>query len=150
MEEKVIIKIVPEGENKNIKLPVKMSPGASGFDLSAAIKEKIKILPGQRKLISTGIRIEIPRGYEGQIRPRSGLAWEHGVTILNSPGTIDSDYRGTLKIILINLGEEPFEISPGDRIAQLVIQKVPEVEFVKQGELSDSLRGHKGFGHTGR
>lgn len=151
MKEKLIIKVSKEKNRTNISnLPVQMSYGAAGFDLSASIEKDIEILPGERKLIPTGIRIAIPKGYEGQIRPRSGLALQFGVTVLNSPGTIDSDYRGEVKVILINLGKQPFIISSNDRIAQLVIQKIPEIEFVEEDELPETFRGSGGFGHTGR
>jgi dUTP pyrophosphatase len=150
MDTKVIVKVVRDGNENDLTLPIKMSSGAAGFDLSAAIKEEVEILPMERKLIPTGIRLEIPEGYEGQVRPRSGLALEHGVTVLNSPGTIDSDYRGEVKVILINLSDQPFFVSSGDRIAQLVIQKNPQVEFVEEGKLSKTSRGCGGFGHTGR
>ena len=166
MEEKVIIKIVPEGENKNIKLPVKMSPGASGFDLSAAIKEKIKILPGQRKLISTGIRIEIPRGYEGQIRPRSGISLKTLLRIPNSPATIDSGYRGEVMVIMHNLAtgspdkvytlkdegnpQGSYLIKKGDRIAQMVLSKVPRIRWEQVDDVKrfGTDRGG-GFGSSG-
>lgn len=127
-----------------------MSEGASGFDIFAAINEPIRLRAGERRLIPTGFAIEMPIGVEAQIRPRSGLALKHGISILNTPGTIDADYRGEVGVIIINLGQEDFEIKPGDRIAQLVFVEVPKVTLEEVEELSDSTRGTGGFGHTGR
>lgn len=132
-----------------IFIPEKKSEAAAGFDLKAAVDEPVRILPGQRKLISTGIKLEIPLGYEGQIRPRSGLALKHGITILNSPGTIDSDYRGDVGIILYNAGEDVFTIKKGDRIAQILFSLVYNVEFEPSLRLESSYRGAGGFGSTG-
>jgi len=131
-----------------LPLPKTMTEGASGYDLMADIEAPITLLPKERILVPTGILLEIPRGYEAQIRPRSGLAIKQGVTALNSPGTIDSDYRGEIKIILINLGNENVAIKRGDRIAQLVFQKVIEVQWQEVDELKESIRGEGGFGHT--
>ena len=135
--------------NEDIPLPRKMTAAASGFDLHAAIAEPVELLPGKRALVPTGFALSMPPGLEAQIRPRSGLALKHGITCLNTPGTIDADYRGEIRVILINLGEEPFVIRRNDRIAQLVFQKVPEVNFVEVEELAESDRGSGGFGHTG-
>ncbi len=122
---------------------------ASGADIKANIEKPIKILPGESALIPTGIRLQIPEGYEGQIRPRSGLALKYSVTVLNSPGTIDSDYRGEIKIILINHGKDIFEIHSNERIAQLVFSPVIQAEFIQKKELTASDRGRNGFGSTG-
>lgn len=136
--------------NEDIKLPVKMSELASGFDLHAAVDESVVLMPGERKLIPTGFAIAMPGGLEAQIRPRSGLAFKHGITCLNTPGTIDADYRGEIKVLLINLGQEPFSITRNERIAQMVFQEVPTIELIQVDELSDTVRGSGGFGHTGK
>ena len=130
-------------------LPQYMTLGSAGLDLSAAITDPVTLQPGARAAISTGIAIELPIGYEGQVRPRSGLALRDGVTVLNAPGTIDADYRGEVKVILINLGESPVEIESGARIAQLVVQRVERVAVMEASELASSERGAGGFGHTG-
>lgn len=135
--------------NEDIELPRKMSELASGFDLYAAVTEDMVLVPGQRALVPTGIAIAMPGGLEAQIRPRSGLAFKHGITCLNTPGTIDADYRGEIKVLLINLGQEPFAIKRNERIAQMVFQVVPEVDLVQVDKLSDTVRGAGGFGHTG-
>lgn len=135
--------------NEDIELPRKMSELASGFDLYAAVTEDVVLSPGQRSLIPTGLAIAMPGGLEAQIRPRSGLAYKHGITCLNTPGTIDADYRGEIKVLLINLGQEPFTITRNERIAQMVFQIVPEVNLVQVDELSETVRGAGGFGHTG-
>lgn len=135
--------------NEDIEIPRKMSELASGFDLYAAVTEDLILQPGQRALVPTGIALAMPGGLEAQIRPRSGLAYKHGITCLNTPGTIDADYRGEIKVLLINLGQEPFTISRNERIAQMVFQIVPEVELTQVDELSDTVRGAGGFGHTG-
>ncbi|MGN9168560.1 dUTP diphosphatase [Paenibacillus jamilae] len=138
------------GGNEDIELPRKMSELASGFDLYAAVQEDLVLEPGKRCLIQTGFAIAMPAGLEAQIRPRSGLALKHGITCLNTPGTIDADYRGEIKVLLINLGEEPFTITRNERIAQMVFQVVPEVELKQVDHLSETVRGAGGFGHTGR
>ncbi len=130
-------------------LPEYRSEGASGADLRAVLGEDVILSPGKRALIPTGLQMEIPRGMEGQVRPRSGLALEHGVTVLNSPGTVDSDYRGEIKIILINLGESDFRIQNGDRIAQIVFSPVLRVSFRRQDAIASTPRGSGGFGSTG-
>ncbi|AOZ94272.1 deoxyuridine 5'-triphosphate nucleotidohydrolase [Paenibacillus crassostreae] len=136
--------------NEDIKLPEKMSRLASGYDLYAAVEDDIILQPGDRKLIPTGYAIAMPEGLEAQIRPRSGLALKHGITCLNTPGTIDADYRGEIKVLLINLGSEPFTIVRNERVAQMVFQTVPEVEWQIVSELSETVRGTGGFGHTGK
>ena len=144
MEARITIKVMGDARH----LPVYKSLGASGADLAACIDSELIIHPGDRALVPTGISLEIPAGLEAQVRPRSGLAAECGVTVLNSPGTIDSDYRGEVKVILINLGKEDFSVRPGDRIAQMVFSRVTRVEFVV-GEIGDTPRGSGGFGSTG-
>ena len=137
---------LPHGDE--LPLPRYASEDAVGLDVSAA--EELILQPGERHAVATGFAIEIPRGYEVQVRPRSGLAMKHGITCLNTPGTIDSDYRGEVKVILINLGQEPFEIRRGERIAQLVPAPVLRADFVEASELSNTERGSGGFGSTGR
>jgi len=136
--------------NEDVKLPEKMSRLASGYDLYAAVEEDVVLQPGERKLIPTGFAIAMPEGLEAQIRPRSGLALKHGITCLNTPGTIDADYRGEIKVLLINLGDAPFAIVRNERIAQMVFQIVPQVEWEFVEELSETVRGEGGFGHTGK
>ncbi|MBU5346604.1 dUTP diphosphatase [Paenibacillus lautus] len=136
--------------NEDVKLPVKMSELAAGFDLHAAVAEPVVLNPGERQLIPTGFAIAMPAELEAQIRPRSGLAYKHGITCLNSPGTIDADYRGEVKVLLVNLGQDPFAIERNERIAQMVFKTVPTVEFMEVDELSDTVRGAGGFGHTGK
>jgi dUTP pyrophosphatase len=131
------------------RLPRYMSEHASGMDLFAHLAEAVVINPGERRLIPTGVAVAIPECYEGQIRPRSGLAMTDGIGIVNSPGTIDSDYRGEIKVILINLGREPFVVKAGSRIAQLVITPVVRVDLEEVEELPETLRSGNGFGHTG-
>lgn len=136
--------------NEDIELPRKMSELASGFDLYAAVENELIMEPGARVLVPTGFAIAMPAGLEAQIRPRSGLAFKHGITCLNTPGTIDADYRGEIKVLLINLGNEPFTITRNERIAQMVFQEVPEVQLEQVDKLADTVRGSGGFGHTGR
>ncbi|OWA33813.1 deoxyuridine 5'-triphosphate nucleotidohydrolase [Saccharibacillus sp. O16] len=136
--------------NEDLALPRKMTELAAGYDLQAAVLEPLVLEPMQRALVPTGLAIAMPGGLEAQIRPRSGLAYKHGITCLNSPGTIDADYRGEIKVLLINLGQEPFTIARGERIAQMVFQEVPEVELSQVEELSETVRGAGGFGHTGQ
>jgi len=126
-----------------------MTKGSSGMDLFASLDEEVTLQPGERKMIPTGISLAIPEGFEGQIRPRSGLAIQRGITILNAPGTIDSDYRGEIKVLLINLGNEPYTVKNRDRIAQLVISPVSRANLVEAEELPSSERQEGGFGHTG-
>lgn len=129
--------------------PVYSSADASGADVKAFIKENLVLAPGARALIPTGMRFEIPHGYEIQVRPRSGLALKQGITVLNTPGTIDADYRGELGVILINLGQEPVVVTPGMRIAQIVLAPVMQARFVRTDDLANTARGAGGFGHTG-
>lgn len=129
--------------------PRRMSSGAVGFDIFAHLEEPIGLSPGQRCVVPAGFVIEIPDGYEAQIRPRSGLALKHGLTMLNSPGTIDPDYRGEVKVILANLGGDDIIISNGERIAQMVLAVIPQVKLEFADNLSDSSRGENGFGSTG-
>jgi dUTP pyrophosphatase len=126
-----------------------MSAGAAGLDLASAAEEPITLAPGGRVVVPTGLAFEIPSGYEGQVRPRSGLARKHGVTLTNTPGTIDSDYRGEVQVLLVNLGDAPHTVQPGDRIAQLVIAPVVQAELEEAEALGDTARGDGGFGHTG-
>lgn len=134
---------------QDIELPTYSTEGSSGMDLRAAVEEDVVIKPFETKLIPTNLAVEIPFGYEGQVRPRSGIAAKNSITILNSPGTIDSDYRGEIKVIITNLGREDFIIHRGDRIAQLVITKVEKVNIVEVDNLNETQRNDGGFGHTG-
>jgi dUTP pyrophosphatase len=134
--------------NEDIPLPQYMTNQAAGMDIFAAVAEEEIISPGQRKKIPTGIAVALPEGYEAQIRPRSGLALNNGVTLLNSPGTVDADYRGEIALIVINHGEQPFVVKRGMRLAQMVVQKFFQVEWVETSTLNDTSRGGGGFGHT--
>jgi dUTP pyrophosphatase len=134
---------------RDLPLPGPASPGSAGVDLRASIGDELVIRPGERLLVPTGLVLEIPPGWEGQVRPRSGLALRHGIGILNAPGTIDSDYRGEVGVILVNLGEAPFALNRGDRIAQLVIGRVENVEWVESESLDGTDRAGGGFGSTG-
>jgi dUTP diphosphatase len=134
----------------DLPLPAHATPGSSGLDLRACLREPVTLPPGGRALIGTGIAIALPAGWEAQIRPRSGLAAEHGVTLLNSPGTVDSDYRGEIRLVVVNLGETPFTIRRGERIGQMVVARAAPVRLVEVEELPPSGRGSGGFGHTGR
>ncbi|MCB0508460.1 MAG: dUTP diphosphatase [Chitinophagales bacterium] len=140
------LKIVNNSDNP---LPVYETVGSAGVDLRAQLQEPVLLKPLQRALIPTGLYIELPDGYEAQVRPRSGLALKKGVTVLNSPGTIDSDYRGEIKVIMINLSNETTVINTGERIAQLIVAKYERVQFKEVDELNDTERGEGGFGHTG-
>ena len=144
----VRIKRLPHGAD--LPLPAYETDGAAGLDLRAAISGPVVLQSGGRDLVPTGLIFELPAGHEGQVRPRSGLAAKHGVTVLNTPGTIDSDYRGEVKVILVNLGTEPFTIEPGSRIAQMIVAPVTRATLVEAEDLSDSARGTGGFGSTGR
>jgi dUTP pyrophosphatase len=141
-----------EGADQSVALPSYETPGAAGADVRANLPDRgaMVLAPGARALIPTGLRIEIPQGFEVQVRPRSGLALEHGVSLPNAPGTIDSDYRGELGVILLNTGEVPFEVVHGDRIAQLVVAPVVQAGFELAQGLSETARGGGGFGSTGR
>ena len=145
----VEIKIKKLENAKDLPLPTYMTEQSAGMDIYAAVESDIVIMPGERAIIPTGIAIALPPGFEAQIRPRSGLAMKYGIGILNSPGTIDADYRGEIKIILINLGDKPFKIKRGDRIAQMVINKIVYGKIHVVDELPSSSRGEGGFGHTG-
>jgi dUTP pyrophosphatase len=135
---------------EDITLPKHMTPHSAGMDIFAAVEEEIVIEPGKRALLPTGIAIALPPGIEAQIRPRSGLAIKNGIGLLNSPGTIDADYRGEIKIILINMGDEPFSVKRGDRIAQMVVREVFQGEWLTVDELPETDRNDGGFGHTGK
>ena len=144
-----MVKVLIKKLSKDIDIPHYTTTGASGIDLMADINEELVINPGEKHLISTGIAIAIPYGYEMQIRPRSGLATKNGITVLNTPGTIDSDYRGEIKVILINLGKKIFKVSKEQRIAQMVLCPVIKAEFEEVSELPSTERGKDGFGSTG-
>ena len=143
---KVCIQKLPG--NEDIPVPQYMTGQAAGMDIFASVTKDEIILPGQRKKITTGIAIALPEGYEAQIRPRSGLALNKGITLLNSPGTIDADYRGEIGLIVINHGEEPFVVKRGVRLAQMVVQKIFQVDWIETSELNNTSRGGGGFGHT--
>ena len=143
-----MVKLLIKKLQKNISLPQYKTEGSSGMDLMANIKEKIKILPGEKKIISTGVMVAIPEQYEIQIRPRSGLAAKNGISVLNTPGTIDSDYRGEIKVILINHGKDIFEIKKNDRIAQMIVCPIIKVELEEVENLPGTVRGKGGFGST--
>ncbi len=145
---KVQIRRVRDGKAA-VPLPRYMTEGSAGLDLAAAVEDEVSLAPLERALIPTGFALALPPGYEAQIRPRSGLALKHGVTLVNSPGTIDSDYRGEVQLAVINLGREPATIRHGDRIAQMVVQSVPWVRLEEVDELPASTRDAGGFGHTG-
>lgn len=147
--QKIAVKI-KKLENFKGEMPAYQSPGASGFDIRAQISQSMSLAPGERAMVPTGLSFEIPLGYEIQCRPRSGWAAKAGLTVLNTPGTIDSDYRGEVKVILVNLGPEPVEIKDQERIAQLVLCPVYQAQFELAQELSDTERGAGGFGSTGR
>ena len=140
--------ILPHG--KDLDLPSYQTSGSAGMDLRAALTEPVTLAPLARHAIPTGLQMAIPMGYEGQVRPRSGLAFRHGISIPNAPGTIDSDYRGEIKVLLINLGSEPFSIERGMRIAQLVITPIVQAQLSPKFSLEDSERGSGGFGSTGK
>ena len=135
--------------NDDVALPAFMTDGAAAMDVRAAVPDEETLNPGDIRLIACGFAMAIPAGYEAQVRPRSGLATKHGITLINSPGTIDSDYRGEVMVPLINLGKEPFVVKRGMRIAQMLISPVPAVELLEVDDLSATVRGNRGFGHTG-
>ena len=143
----VSVRRLPHGSD--LPLPAYATPGSAGLDLQAAVAAPVTLPPGGRDAIPTGLAIALPEGWEAQIRPRSGLALKSGVTVLNSPGTIDADYRGEIKVILINLGHTPFVIARGDRIAQLVVAPVSQLTWFEADSLPETLRGSGGFGSTG-
>jgi len=138
---------LPDGDG--LPLPVYMTAGAAGADVCAAVREPLVLAPGERALVPTGFALDVPAGYEVQVRPRSGLAHRSGVTILNAPGTIDSDYRGPVGVVLVNLGSEPHTIVRGDRIAQLIVAPVVQADFRERLALGETTRGAGGFGSTG-
>ena len=144
-----ICRLRPEADS-DLPLPRYMTPEAAGTDVVAAVEETVELEPGARALIPTGLALEIPAGFEVQVRPRSGLAYKHGVTVLNAPGTIDSDYRGEIGVILINHGDISFDVKRGERIAQLVVAPVVQGTFELVESLSETERGAGGFGHTGQ
>jgi dUTP pyrophosphatase len=148
--EKIAVKVKKLPGCKDMPLPAHMTSHSAGMDICAAVDTEVILAPGKRVMVPTGIAIALPPGIEAQIRPRSGLAIKHGIGLLNAPGTIDSDYRGEIKIIMVNLGEEPFRIKRGDRIAQMVIQKVFQGEWTPVEELPQTDRDDGGFGHTGK
>ncbi len=135
--------------NQDLPLPVYETAQSAGMDLAAAVTDEVVLLPGERALIPTGLQIALPAGFEAQIRPRSGLAVRDGITVLNTPGTIDADYRGEVKVVLVNLGQAPFTVTRGMRIAQMVVQPVVRAQFTEMEILPDSERGAGGFGSTG-
>ena len=145
----VEVVVLPHGEG--LALPAHATPDSAGLDLRAAVPEDepVTLAPGARALVPTGLQIALPRGTEGQVRPRSGLAYKHGVTVLNSPGTVDEDYRGEVLVLLVNLGDRPHRIERGDRVAQMVVAPVVRVA-VEEGALDETARGDAGFGSTGR
>lgn len=145
----VFVEIAVEPHGAGLALPSYETEGSAGMDLRAAIDDSMTLAPGQRALVPTGIRIALPEGVEAQVRPRSGLAVKHGISMVNAPGTIDSDYRGELKVLLINLGSEAFTFARGDRIGQLVVAPVLRVEWKTVDTLDATKRGAGGFGHTG-
>lgn len=141
------VKVRVKRLSPDARMPQAARVGDAAYDLYSSVEYTLQ--PGERYAVSTGIAIEIPEGFEGQVRPRSGLAMKEGVTVLNTPGTIDSGYRGEVKTIMVNLGDSPFRITKGMRISQLAIRPVPEVEFIEVDEISDTQRGEGGFGSTG-
>ena len=143
---RVLVRRLP---GNDLPAPARASSGSSGVDLRACVQQAVVLAPGQRALIPTGFAIALPDGYEAQVRPRSGLALERGLTMLNSPGTIDSDYRGEVRVIAVNLGAEPITIRRGDRIAQMVFHRVPPLDLVEVDDLPSSSRGEGGFGSSG-
>ena len=145
----ITIKVKRLPNSDGLALPAKMTGQSAGFDLSAAVTEPVVLQPGEIRLIPCGFAMALPQGYEAQVRPRSGLASRHGVTLVNTPGTIDADYRGEVRVPLINLGPAPFTVERGMRIAQMVVMPVPSVELVEVEELDTTDRGAGGFGHTG-
>ena len=145
--EKIKVGITAES---SVEIPKYMTEGAAGIDVSANIEKEIELKPLERYLVPTGIKLEIPEGFEIQVRPRSGLAFKHGITVLNTPGTIDSDYRGEVKVLLINLSNEIYKIQPNERIGQLILGKVYKLDFDVKDGLSETKLGDGGFGHTGK
>ncbi|PKM53979.1 Deoxyuridine 5'-triphosphate nucleotidohydrolase [Petrocella atlantisensis] len=147
--QKITVYVEQTEEGKDLPLPKYMSAQAAGLDLFAAVVEDVVLKKGEIKLVPTGLKIALPDSYEAQIRPRSGLAFKHGISLVNTPGTIDADYRGEIKIIMINFGEEDFTIRRGDRIAQMVINRIEQINWALTDTLEETTRGTGGFGHTG-
>lgn len=145
----VIVEVKRDAGCEDLPLPAYQTEGSAGMDLCAAVTEPVTLEPGAILMVPTGLRIALPPGFEAQVRPRSGLALKHGIGIPNAPGTVDSDYRGPLNVILINWGKAAFVIRRGDRIAQMVIARVERAEWVESSDLSETARGAGGFGHTG-
>ncbi len=150
MSRGVQVRLLRQPGGEGLPLPEPATAGSAGVDLSAAVSEDLVIAPGGRALVPSGFAIELPEGYEAQVRPRSGLALRHGITLPNAPGTIDADYRGEVKVILMNLGDRDFTVSRGERIAQLVVAPVSPVSWSEVDTLGETGRGEGGFGHTGR
>jgi dUTP pyrophosphatase len=148
-EQVVTVGVVRLAHARGLDLPAYQSDGAAGMDLLAAVPAPLRLDPGQRALVPTGLVLQLPQGFEAQVRPRSGLALRHGITVLNSPGTIDCDYRGEVMVLLANLGQEPFAITRGERIAQLVVQRVERARLVEVADIAPTQRGAGGFGSTG-
>ena len=144
---RILVQRVPGAED--LPLPDYATSGSAGMDLLAAVDADVVLQPGERRLVSSGIRAAIPSGFEGQVRPRSGLALRHGISMVNSPGTVDSDYRGVIQVIMINHGDEPFTVRRGDRIAQFIIAPVARAVLVETDDVPDTSRSDGGFGHTG-
>lgn len=143
------VKVVRLPHGRDLPLPAYQSEGAAGIDLLAAVEKALTLRPGARALVPTGLILELPQGYEAQVRPRSGLAFRRGITVLNTPGTIDSDYRGEVQVLLVNLGDKPFAVARGERIAQLVVQRVERIELSETAKTTSTRRGAGGFGSTG-
>ncbi len=144
------VRVLRLPEARDLALPERATVHSSGYDLRARLDASLELVPGGRALVPTGVAIALPEGWEAQVRPRSGLAARDGVTLLNAPGTVDADYRGEIRVVLVNHGDRAVTIARGDRIAQLVVQRVPAVRLVEVDELPASARGEGGFGHTGR
>jgi dUTP pyrophosphatase len=149
MARPITVKIKRLPGSEGLAMPTRMTEHAAGFDLHAAVKEPVKLVPGDIRLIPCGFAMALPAGYEAQVRPRSGLATRHGITLINTPGTIDADYRGEVQVPMINLGRVEFVVERGMRIAQMLVLPVPAVKIVEVEELDDTSRGTGGFGHTG-
>lgn len=150
MASSIQVRCLREPGCEDIPLPAYETDHAAGMDLRAAVTAPVTIAPGERKVVPTGLRIALPEGYEAQIRPRSGLAMKHGISMVNTPGTIDADYRGEIRVILINHGQEAFVIERGDRIAQMIVAPVSRAAWIETDGLDETARGAGGFGHTGR
>lgn len=145
-----LLRLPSGGAPDPLPAPAYQSEGAAGFDLRAALRDELVLGPGERALVPTGFALALPEGYEGQVRPRSGLALHHGVTVLNAPGTVDADFRGELAVVLINHGREPFAVRRGDRIAQVVVARAPRADLREVDALEPTARGAGGYGSTGR